>query len=177
MSDEPAEENELDIESWEIRAQFYSCVGQAISMWSSMEDQLVQLAASLLGTTEEKTGLLLYSMMNFHGWLNVIDELLVLAKVDDNTKELWADISGKLRKLNDIRVRLAHHTVWNPAMGAQFGLLPGSHDARSKSRKQGILTGPQIVQFTNDVRTAESDLRKLVLVMAMNSASAGPQDD
>jgi hypothetical protein len=43
-------------EDWKERSEFYSSVGQAISMWASMEDLLVEIAALLLDTSEEKAG-------------------------------------------------------------------------------------------------------------------------
>lgn len=55
----------VDNAIWKRHQELYSSVGQAISMWASMEGEVVEIAAILLGTTERKTGLVLYSIMNF----------------------------------------------------------------------------------------------------------------
>ena len=63
------------IDDPEARRGLYTRVGQAISFWASMETRLVTIAALLLGTSEQKAGLLMYSIMNFNVWLIIIDEL------------------------------------------------------------------------------------------------------
>src|SRR4051794_5257561 len=72
MTDETGPENKYPVD---VTTVFYATVGQGISFWASMEGTLVQIAAKLLGTSEEKCGLLLYSIMNLFSWLTIIDEL------------------------------------------------------------------------------------------------------
>ena len=64
--------------AWELRRMFYTGVGQGISHWAHMEERLVEIAVILLGTTNRKAGLVFYSIINFHTWLNIIDELFSL---------------------------------------------------------------------------------------------------
>jgi hypothetical protein len=57
---------------------FYIAVGQGISHWSQMEGRLVQVVARLLRTSETKAGLVMYSIINLHIWIQIIDELFSL---------------------------------------------------------------------------------------------------
>jgi hypothetical protein len=149
---------------WEQKESFYSAVGQAISMWSSMESKLVEVAAILLGTTDHKTGLFLYSIMNFHAWLNIIDELFALEPQYSSHKSAWLDISSELRTHNDTRTRLAHHTVWDSA-DPTIALRPSQYDVRSKSKKHQPLVERQIVDFTSTILAIDKKLSALVAGM------------
>ncbi|WP_426410792.1 hypothetical protein [Bradyrhizobium ganzhouense] len=133
------------------RMQFYATVGQGISNWARMEGRIINLAAYLLDTNVQKAGVVFYSM-NFNLWLNVIDDLLLLDKHLTNIrKRHWSPVSSELRKLNDIRVRLAHHTTWQaPAAGSGVYLRPAREDQRSRSRAYPILTADEILKFTSD---------------------------
>jgi hypothetical protein len=134
-------------EDWEERSEFYRSVGQAISMWASMEDLLVEIAALLLDTSEEKAGLLMYSIINFNVWLNIIDELFSIEPRYQTHKATWTAQSEKLRGMNDTRVRLAHHTVRAQIDNSPLALRPGRYDSRMKSRKHKPLTEAEIVAF------------------------------
>jgi hypothetical protein len=57
---------------------FYMAVGQGISHWSHMEERLVQVAAKLLRTSPSKAGLVMFSIINFNVWLQLIDNLFVI---------------------------------------------------------------------------------------------------
>jgi hypothetical protein len=151
-------------EDWEERSEFYRSVGQAISMWASMEDLLVEIAALLLDTSEEKAGLLMYSIINFNVWLNIIDELFSIEPRYQTHKATWTAQSEKLRGMNDTRVRLAHHTALNH-MDDQ-ALRPGRHDTRIKSRKHAPLSEAEITDFITqllDVDQALFSLRDAIL--------------
>jgi hypothetical protein len=161
--EENAEILQLSGQTWEDRELFYAQVGQGISLWSSMEEHLVEIAARLLNTRLEKAGLVLYSINNFYAWLNIIDDLFGLAPEYGNFKKSWTEASANLRSLNDTRVRLAHHTVFHLTKTPQPTLRPSQFDARSKSKKYDPLTGIEILQFTVDVVAATKalvDLRK-----------------
>jgi hypothetical protein len=153
--------------AWETSDTFYSAVGQGISFWTSMEARLVQIAARLMGTTDEKAGLLLYSIMNFHSWLNSIDELFALEPRYSEQRQPWQDTSAKLRGLNDTRVRLAHHTVWrdDTFRSGRPSLLPGQFDTRIKSRKYKPLELEEIYVFSNSVLETEKELMKIIQAM------------
>jgi hypothetical protein len=76
----------------EAKKLLYSAIGQAISAWSALETLLVRLAAILLGASREKTGVVFYSIQNFHLWLNIIDELFNLEKrIPRSRKRMGAD--------------------------------------------------------------------------------------
>jgi hypothetical protein len=146
------------------RSGFYSSVGQAISVWAAMETNLVEIAALLLGTSEEKAGLLMYSIMNFHVWLDIIDELFSIEARYQTHKAMWTVQKEKLRGMNDTRVRLAHHTALNH-MDDQ-ALRPGRHDTRIKSRKHAPLSEAEITDFITqllDVDQALFSLRDAIL--------------
>src|SRR5262245_23987742 len=77
---------------------FYMAVGQGISHWSRMETRLVQVAAKLLKTSDAKAGLVMYSVINLHTWLQIIDELFVLDGTYPRSLKLWRSIADKLRE-------------------------------------------------------------------------------
>jgi hypothetical protein len=134
--------------SWEETTTFHACVGMAISHWAFMETRLVQICARLLGTSDERAGVMLYSIMNFHSWLNIIDDLFLLIPSYSKQKTAWGKESTKLRAMADIRNRLAHHT----ALGVGSPTLkPSTLDARSKSKKHAPLTVQEIVDFDKAV--------------------------
>src|SRR5689334_7652919 len=92
----------MDEAEWQRRSTFYSSVGQAISLWASMENKLVEIAALLLGTSEIKSGLMFFSISNFHVWLNTIDELFNLEPALQQFRPVWGTESDTLRQLNDV---------------------------------------------------------------------------
>lgn len=149
------------------RTVFYATVGQGISFWASMESSLVIVAAKLLGTTPQKTGLVLYSIINFYSWLSVIDELFLVETKYAAHKDEWGEISAKLRSLNDVRVRLAHHTLWDGSMDqGKPRLRPNSLDSRSKSKRHAPLNAQEILAFTEKVFKIEQRLDEFLKAMA-----------
>lgn len=157
----------FDADKWKKRADFYAGVGQAISIWASMESKLIEIASHLIGTTNAKAGLILYSM-NFYGWLTLIDELFLLEPKFSQFKESWGDISDKLRGLNDTRVRLAHHTVWDHPDSLdtdKMALRPGPYDSRSKSKKHAPLVDAEIATFVEKVLNLDKELGNMSIDM------------
>jgi hypothetical protein len=150
---------------WEMHEGLYSSVGQAISFWASMEGKIVQIAAKLLETTDEKAGLVLYSIMNFFAWLPITDELFGLEPRYNSVKDDWGQASNKLRALNDIRVRLAHHTIWDHP-DQDLALRPGRFDARAKSKKHAPLTDLEIATFTGELIKVEDQLEAILKAMS-----------
>jgi hypothetical protein len=80
MNEEPTAEDIQELEELkvEMAEDYYAAIGKAISGWSGTEGILVVLAAILLDTTQEKAGLILYSIANVHSWLSIIDELFAI---------------------------------------------------------------------------------------------------
>jgi len=163
----------VDDTAWRRHQDLYSSVGQAISMWASMESEVIEIAAILLGTTEQKTGLVFYSIMNFFSWLTIIDQLFTIDFKYSGHKPGWGKCAETLKALNDTRVRLAHHTVWDKPLDdskpATIG--PGRYDTRSKWREQGHLNEDEIIIFTAAVLDVSDKLKALLrdLHATMNS--------
>jgi hypothetical protein len=132
----------------ENRTAFYSAVGQGISNWARMETRLIHIAAHLLDSDNKKTGVVFYSIANFNTWLSVIEDLLSLDKHLASIRRDWTKLAARLRGLNDIRVRLAHHTAWHGDYGREISLRPAREDQRPKSLAYEPLTAPEIIKFT-----------------------------
>jgi hypothetical protein len=131
------------------RTKFYTTVGQGISNWARMEGRIVHLGAELLDTNVEKAGVVFYTVTNFHVWLTIISELISLDRRLKDVKKDWNHTSNRLRELNDIRVRLAHHTTWHTDRSqSDVCLRPAKEDYRSKSRGYSNLTASEIIAFT-----------------------------
>ncbi len=95
----------------EMTAKTYEAIGRSITDWSKMEGFLVHIVSWLLDSKTKKVGLVLYSINNFHTWLSIIDELFAMDPNFSPLRSDWTKIAGRLRKLNDVRVRLAHHAL------------------------------------------------------------------
>jgi hypothetical protein len=156
---------------------FYMAVGQAISHWSRMENRLVQITARLLETTEEKAGLIMYSIINRYVWLQLIDDLFVLDGTYPQSLKLWRKIAESLRAENDIRVQLAHHSISQDEetsgdeIAIQAYLRPSKWDVRTKAKKAKPLTMTEIVDFTGRVNAIHDRLVTLLKLMNMPESS------
>lgn len=173
MSDDTmpeGEDDDTDTLSGADRMLFYSSVGQGISLWASMESCLIEIAARLLNTTGEKTGLIFYSINNFYTWLAIIDELFSMEPEYASYRSKFTLVSAALRGLNDTRARLAHHTVFDIHPDAYTALRPGRYDSRRKSRRHAPLTSIQIVKFSQAVVVVEKELRELLINMDLKIA-------
>lgn len=95
----------------EMTTKTYQVIGRSITDWSRMEGFLVHIVSWLLDSETKKVGLVLYSINNFHTWLSIIDELFAMDPNFSPLRSDWTKIAGRLRKLNDVRVRLAHHAL------------------------------------------------------------------
>jgi hypothetical protein len=151
---------------------FYMAVGQGISHWSNMEGRLVQVVAKLLRTTEPKAGLVMYSIINLHSWLAIIDELFELDNSYPKSAQKWAIIAASLRKEIDNRVRLAHHSISREDVDPgeelrviQAVLRPHTLDHRKKSMKAKPLTMVEIADFTGRVNDIHEKLIALLELM------------
>jgi len=154
---------------------FYIGVGLSISRWSDMETTIVQIFSILMGTQDQKAGIVLYSIMNFNAWLMIIDELIGSDPLFEGFKRNWSKKANRLRRLNETRVRLAHHTMWESGP-TDLGLKPSRLDARSKSRSYKSLTIPEIVEFVNLSFEMHKDLVELRKALTL-AASKKPSPD
>jgi hypothetical protein len=148
-----------------VHMAFQITITQGISTWAATETSLVILASELLGAEANKTGLVLYSITNFHTWLNIIDELF---EIDDKFRPYrpqWKKISSTLRGLNDTRVRLAHHTILSLDHNDDISLRAGRYDVRKKSQKLTPLSPQAIYEFSIKVLHLSIEIMDLVDTM------------
>jgi hypothetical protein len=156
---------------------FYLAVGQGISHWSNMEGRLVQVAAKLVGAPEAKVGLIMFSVINIHTWIQIIDDLFLIDGTYPNSMKLWRSIARSLKAENDIRVRLAHHSISQERFetpeeaGYQAYLRPARLDTRAKSKKFEPLTMVEIVNFTGRVGDIHEKLISLLTLMKKRKPS------
>jgi hypothetical protein len=180
----PAMISDEEQRAFEAKRPLYTAVGQAISAWAGMESSLVVVAGILMETPLHKVGLILYSNQNFYGWLNIIDGLFEIEPKYSKQMSMWGKISNDLRKMNDTRVRLAHHTSHHKhsSENADPSLMPGRFDVRSKTRKLGPLSADEIVDFTEKVSEVIDKIADLLKAMRLQQPSSPhkspqPSDD
>jgi hypothetical protein len=146
---------------------FYQSVGSAISSWTSMESSIVAIASLLLETSFQKAGLVFYSIANFNVWLDVVGELFSLEEKYSDKQSEWTSISKRLRDLNGIRVRLAHHTSLERDRASTLpSLRPPRFDIRLKSQKHAPLDTGQIIRFIEDVGQVQRRLTDMLAEFA-----------
>jgi len=143
---------------------FYAIVGQGISHWSDVEERLIEVVACLLRTPEPKAGLVMYSIINFNVWLQLIDDLFVLDETYRSSLKQWRQIFEALRKEKDIRDRLAHHRLIQEGIEAR--LRPPVFDMRTKSQKMQPLTAEEILDFTERVTGINRAISALLETMS-----------
>ncbi len=180
----------------EMTATMYQAIGRSITDWSQMEGFLVHIASWLLDSETNKVGLVLYSINNVHTWLSIIDELFAMDANFSPLRSDWIKIAERLRKLNDVRVRLAHHALepgrtlealeditieninletfaddFHPA-NVFPSLQPHKNDTRMKWKKKAI-TLDEIATF--QVQLAEALGTLTALMMRMKPIYLGPK--
>jgi hypothetical protein len=163
-------------EKWKSlhRQQLFTYVGLALSQWVGMEDSLVGITSLLLRTHEgHKVGTILYSIMNPKTWLEIIGTLFSQEPLFISLKPRWNKISERIMKLNDTRVRLAHHTIYYgdkaTTLAGDTSLKPGQFDIRPKSQKHRTepLDYDQISEFIDSVGKVVEDLTALLNSMTV----------
>jgi hypothetical protein len=158
-----------DDEQRKLVLSIYEEVGRGISTWAAAEMRLVQIVARLLGTAEDKAGLILYSINNFYTWVTIIDGLFAASEFAE-AKKLWSNLASDLKSQNDIRVRLAHQSlhvdIWKNGQGdLKFvisGLRPVALDTRPKQKGLRPLELSEIKKFTDTVASLQIKLAKVV---------------
>jgi hypothetical protein len=154
----------------EIRL-FFTAVGFGISEWAWMEEELVRILARLLRVSEAKAGLVAYSIINFHVWLQMIDDLFVLDGTYPKSLRKWRQIKENLKAENDVRARLAHHAIGSDSLERAVSgrskphLKASALDSRSKTKKFERLTAQEIYEFTNRVGDLKVRLAALLVLM------------
>jgi hypothetical protein len=169
------EESKFELEQTigRITKDTYRAIGSAITIWSRMEGSLVHIASWLMDARSHKVGLVFYSINNFHTWLSIIDELFEIDPAFAPLKSDWTQIANKLRGLNDIRVRLAHHAVEQGKDAVEVAdneldfleafpaLKPNKVDVRAKWKKKAIGVN-EIITFQEEVLAVVEKLTDLM---------------
>jgi hypothetical protein len=134
-----------------------------------MEDSLVAITTLLLRSHEaNKVGIILYSIINPKTWLEIIGALSSQEPLYISLKPRWNKISARIIKLNDTRVRLAHHSIYcgdkATTLAGDTSLRPGQFDIRPKSQTHRLdpLDYGQISKFTDSVDEIIKDLTALL---------------
>jgi hypothetical protein len=173
LIDDPEErkkrQDEYRQENKEIREQFetrlMTSVGKALSAWAGLEQILVSITSMLLDTSLSKTGVVMYSIINFNAWLAIISDLFLQDETFSHLKSRWDKLTSRLHGLKDMRDRIAHHSVFSADTPAEIikhtSLLPSPFDSRSKTRKHHPLHFTQVEEFYQAVIAALSELQIL----------------
>ncbi len=146
----------------------FGSVGLAISSWAKMEEMLVVLVSILLRVPGEKAGLIMYSILNFNSWIEIVTMLFELDADLKPLQKRWNKLAERIRSIKDQRDQLAHHPIAESAAFIKAPLL----DVRIKSRKQQPLTADEIANFANRASELARDL--IGLSEAMRSALVAP---
>jgi hypothetical protein len=163
-------------EQWKSvhRKALFTNVGLALSQWAGMEDLLIGIASLLLRTHEAtKVGIIFYSIINPNTWCSIIGGLFSQEPRYISLKPKWNKLGERLIKLNDTRVRLAHHTIYYGDRAATIAgdtsLGPGQFDFRPKSQKHRFepLDHDQISKFIDSVGKLVDDLNELLRAMTV----------
>jgi hypothetical protein len=139
----------------------FIAIGSALTTWSKLEEGLVHILAILLRSDTEKSGLILYSIINFNVWISVIDEIFAIDDTLTPLKPRWNKIAARLRELKDGRDRLAHNAVRYDDVIADFGdtaIRPGRLDIRRKSVKSAPMNRDDISAFSRRVNQTTQDM-------------------
>lgn len=138
-------------------------IGQALTAWARMEEVLVMIAHILMGTKADKVGLVMYSIINFNTWLSIIDELYPLESELMKFKPRWNKLSARIRRIKDVRDRLAHEPAYRGEEDTYpSSLRPSELDVRLKTAKYKPLTGIEINEFSMVVTSITEDLLSLL---------------
>jgi hypothetical protein len=151
-----AEEDESDL--------LFQTVGQALTTWAHLEVALVAIFALLMRTGGERSGLILYSIVNFNTWLSIIHDLFEMDHDLRQFQKRWNKISERIRRVKDQRDQIAHHAVRveRPA------LIASDWDVRRKTLQQKPITVREAIDFSKTVSAIAQDA--LILANEMGNA-------
>ena len=83
----------------------------------------------------------MYSIISFYTWIDIIGQLFELDGTCPKSFKAWRRLIEPLKKENDIRARLAHHSISQEDVdpgeelrAIQAYLRPAKFDSRSKSK-------------------------------------------
>jgi hypothetical protein len=139
----------------------YTTIGMALTTWARMEEALVLLVEILLRSRPGKAGLIMYSIINFNVWLTLITDLYELEPRLIAFKPRWNKISERIRRIKDLRDRLAHESAESAATRltpSETVLRPSDFDVRQKSKSFKPLAVPEITAFSEQVGAITKDV-------------------
>jgi hypothetical protein len=135
-----------------------SRVGYVITIWSYIESAIVSIVARLLDADHNKVGVLMYHNMSFGGWIAIVTDLLATETALETQKRSWNSLVSELRRIKDLRDRVAHHPVT-----IEGEISPAHFDLRAKSIKQKVLGVQELDAVLADAETLCYKLAKLAL--------------
>jgi hypothetical protein len=151
----------------EIGDEFHLMIGECITQWASVEEELFQICRTCLGCSLERAAIVYYRTPTIASRLDLINELLttVLPQrkprsaehiIPDPDTKLWNQISKDLGDLLKTRNRLAHHPVT-----VRPSLLNKRCGRAASSATRIVICG--LCQPTERTRKKSSDLKPLLL--------------
>ncbi|MCV0385863.1 MAG: hypothetical protein K5821_05450 [Nitrobacter sp.] len=152
-------------DDWSRQEQLNALVGHAISLWSNMETTIVSIFAILLRTEAGKAGLVMFSINNINTWLEIVTELFARDKLFSDFSKAWNKKAERLKRMNNGRVRLAHHSSLDLKGKMPAALRPSHLDTRSRSQAYQAMTMKEIDQLADDIAAMQSDLWDLQIQM------------
>lgn len=164
------------------KEEIFTEIGYALSLWTFVESYLVAILSLLLAADPERVGIVMYYNMNVSSWFSLISDLLSLSPEMRRLKDRWNSEISELRRLKDLRDRLAHQPVWvdSPDLVVRAALL----DLRMKSAKQKPLTIRELQNFSISLlamrdwlRGFMTDLRTVVLQSSSPDKSSQREAD
>ena len=108
-------------EMQQLADEFYMFIGNCVSAWAGVEDELFQVCWRVLRCAPEHAAIVYYRTPNLDARLTLATELVgsVLPKRnppsgghDHPDVRVWRDIETEFRGLLRVRNRIAHHSVW-----------------------------------------------------------------
>lgn len=105
-----------DFPTPEKESEFYEALGRAVTSWANLEEELFDIAFSILGTTMERAAIVFYRTPNLDSRLTLTDDLVHSffpkhepGEHPDPTLKLWREFQTEIRNNLGTRNRLAHH--------------------------------------------------------------------
>jgi hypothetical protein len=146
--------------------------GAALTYWAEMEEEIVKIVSHLLRTHEEKAGLIMYSIINFHVWRNLVSDLFEADEQLNIHKRRWNKLSERMRGIKDNRDQLAHHSARRGENSKEVQFRPSALDRRNKTKTQSPLSLTQTIDLSNTIQRITKDLAELNSAMIATLAAS-----
>lgn len=106
--------------------EFHMWIGKCITAWAKVEEHLFDICVKSLGTTQQKAAIVYFRTPTLDTRLKLVDELVrtVLPKRerkdgghDHEDVKTWNKFRKQIGEILPVRNRLAHHPVFQKAIG------------------------------------------------------------